>query len=359
VATGCWATLYPEDALELPGVTDVVLNDRKDELASDLLSLSPEALSDLALVRTPLPGQRARTRAFIKVQEGCDNHCTFCLTRLARGKSRSRSCIAIREDIRAALAGDAKEIVLTGVQLNAWGRDFTPPLGLSVLLRDVLAMDGVRRVRLSSMEPWDFDLNMLALWEDERLCPHLHLSLQSGHDRILHAMGRPITTDEITALVGRIRQAIPDVALTTDIIAGFPGETEEEFQITKDFIRRIGFAGGHVFTYSPRPGTAAVKMKGRVPHQVAKARNAALRQVFAESGRAYRRAFIGRILPVLWESSEKDEGGRWRVSGLTGNYMRVHARAEQDLWNRISTVRITGQQPKRAVLEGEITGDVI
>jgi threonylcarbamoyladenosine tRNA methylthiotransferase MtaB len=159
--------------------------------------------------------------------------------------------------------------------------------------------------------------------------------------------------------VGRIRQAIPDVALTTDIIAGFPGETEEEFQITKDFIRRIGFAGGHVFTYSPRPGTAAVKMKGRVPHQVAKARNAALRQVFAESGRAYRRAFIGRILPVLWESSEKDEGGRWRVSGLTGNYMRVHARAEQDLWNRISTVRITGQQPKRAVLEGEITGDVI
>ncbi len=356
VATGCWATLYPEDALDLPGVTDVVLNDQKDALVPDLLSLSPELLSELALVREPLPGERARTRAFIKVQEGCDNHCTYCLTRLARGKSRSRSLAAVREDIRAALDGEAKEIVLTGVQLGAWGRDFIQPLSLSDLLKAVLAQDGVRRVRLSSIEPWDFDLELLSLWEDERLCPHLHLPLQSGHDRVLHAMGRPITTEGYAALVRQIRQAIPEVALTTDVIAGFPGETEAEFQVTRDFIRRIGFAGGHVFTYSPRPGTAAVRMRDQVPPQVAKARNAALRQAFAEGGRAYRQTFIDRTLAVLWEGSEQDEDGRWRLSGLTGNYLRVWARAERDLWNRISNVRITGQRPKRAILEGEITG---
>jgi threonylcarbamoyladenosine tRNA methylthiotransferase MtaB len=354
VATGCWATLHPEDALALPGVTDVVLNDRKNELVPDLLSLSPNALADLTLVREPLPGERARTRAFIKVQEGCDNHCTYCLTRLARGKSRSRTLSAIREDVLAALAGEAKEVVLTGVQLGAWGRDFSSPLKLSDLIADILALDKVRRVRLSSIEPWDFDLGLLPLWADERLCPHLHLPLQSGHDRVLRAMGRPITTAAYAALVERVRAAVPDLALTTDVIAGFPGETEEEFQTTKAFIRRMGFAGGHVFTYSPRPGTAAVKMKGRVTPQVAKARNAELRQIYAESGRTYRQNYVGRTVAVLWESSEREVDGRWRLSGLTGNYMRVHVRAEQDLWNRISEVRITGQRLKRPVLDGEI-----
>ncbi|MDY6872401.1 MAG: tRNA (N(6)-L-threonylcarbamoyladenosine(37)-C(2))-methylthiotransferase MtaB [Chloroflexota bacterium] len=354
VATGCWATLHPDDAVALPGVTDVVLNEGKDELVSDLLSLSADEVAELVLLREPLPGERARTRAFIKVQEGCDNHCTYCLTRLARGKSHSRTLSAIRKDVRAALAGDAKEVVLTGVQLGAWGWDLTNPRKLSDLITDILDLDGVRRVRLSSIEPWDIDLEMLALWSDDRLCPHLHLPLQSGHDRVLQKMGRPITTETYAALVDRVRQAVPDLALTTDVIAGFPGETEEEFQATKAFISRMGFAGGHVFTYSPRPGTAAVRMKGRVTPQVAKARNAELRKVFAESGRAYRQEFIGRKMSVLWENSEQEGDEGWRLSGLTGNYMRVHARAEQDLWNQISEVRLTSQRAKRPVLDGEI-----
>ena len=354
VATGCWATLYPEEALALEGVSDVVLNDRKESLAADLLGLAAAEVAALPLVREPLPGDRARTRAFIRVQEGCDNHCTYCLTRLARGKSQSRPIIAVRRDIEAALMGGAQEVVLTGVELGAWGKDLAPALTLADLIEGVLQEQELRRLRLSSIEPWDFDPGMLELWQDARLCHHLHIPLQAGNDRVLHAMGRPVTTAVYAGLLDEVRRAIPDIAITTDVIAGFPGETEEEFLATRDFIRQMGFAGGHVFTYSPRPGTAAFKMKGRVDPSVAKARNAELRQVFHGLGLDYQKRFISETLAVLWETSEETAPGEWRLSGLSGNYLRVYARSGSDRWNRISQVEITGPNKKRGGLNGKL-----
>jgi len=358
IATGCWATLYPEDALTLEGVSGVYLNDQKDGIVADLLGLPSEDVTGLPLVREPLPGDRARTRAFIKVQEGCDNHCTYCLTRLARGKSHSRSLMEVRRDIDAALAGGTKEVVLTGVELGAWGRDFDPGLTLYDLIEGVLQNPALRRLRLSSIEPWDFELRILDLWQDERLCHHLHIPLQAGNDRILHAMGRPITKAAFAGLIEQIRNTIPDVALTTDVIAGFPGETDDDFQATRNYIQRIGFSGGHVFTYSPRPGTAAYKMKDRPEPSLAKARNAELRQVFHELGNTYRNQFVGENLDVLWESSEPLENGSWRLSGLTSNYIRVFAQSEVDRWNEVTRVKIAGENAKRNGLDGQIIAGI-
>lgn len=357
VATGCWATLYPDEALGLEGVSEVYLNDQKDRIAAAFLGLEAEEVAALPLVREPLPGDRARTRAFIKVQEGCDNHCTYCLTRLARGKSRSRSLVDVQRDIESALRGGTREVVLTGVELGAWGRDFDQGLTLYDLVEGVLHNTDVQRLRLSSIEPWDFEPRILDLWQDERLCHHLHIPLQAGNDRILHIMGRPITTMVYADLIGEIRKAIPDVALTTDVIAGFPGETEGEFQTTRAFIEEMGFAGGHVFTYSPRPGTAAFKMKDRIAPGLAKKRNAELRQVFGQLGRAYRKQFIGENLEVLWESSELLEQGVWRLSGLTGNYLRVYVQSKVERWNEISRVKITSQNQMRPGLIGHILAD--
>lgn len=357
VATGCWATLYPDEALGLSGVTDVVGNPDKETIPFLLLGEAVGSISQSELIREPLPGDRGRTRAFIKVQEGCDNHCTYCLTRLARGKSRSRDLGEVQKDVTAALAGGAKEIVLTGVQLGAWGRDLPGDKALKDLISSLLAVDGFSRLRLSSIEPWDFDLEMLSLWQDERMCRHLHIPLQSGQGRILKWMGRPITTSQYALLVEQARERIPNVAITTDVIVGFPGETEEDFAETRQYVKRMGFAGGHVFTYSPRPGTAAFNMKNRVPSEHAKARNAALRQIFNDSGRAFREQFLGEQMTVLWESSEALENGLWRHSGLTDNYIRVYAETGEDLWNKISNVKMVSQHGGRRVLIGKLCKD--
>ena len=354
VATGCWATLYPKKAIDLQGVTDVVINAEKDTLVPDLLGMTAQELAGLHLVREPLPGDRARTRAFIKVQEGCDNTCTYCLTRVARGKSRSRDLQAVRRDIQAAVSGDAKEIVLTGVQLGGWGKDLPETKGLGDLLSAVLEMEGFARLRLSSIEPWDFEPAMLSLWQDQRMCRHLHIPLQSGHDRILKAMGRPISTGSYAELIEKIRNAISDVAITTDVIAGFPGETQDEFNTTRSFVRSMAFSGGHVFSYSPRPGTAAFTIKARLPVKIVKKRNAELRDVFRETGYLYRDRFVGAKSPVLWESSSQTENGQWRLSGLTDNYLRVFAKSDVDLRNRLSLVKIDSHFPERNALSGTI-----
>ncbi len=352
IATGCWATLYPQRALALPGVTSVFPNDEKDSLVSTVLEIPLEDLQGLNLVRKPLPGERGRTRAFIKVQEGCDHHCAFCLTRLARGRSRSRSLVEIRRDIQAALAGDAKEIVLTGVQLGAWGRDLPTRKNLVDLLSSVLSINQIERLRLSSIEPWDLSSELIPLWEDARMCRQLHIPLQSGQDRILNRMARPITSLAFADLVNMIRQSVPDMAITTDVMVGFPGETETDFQATVSFVRDVGFSGGHVFTYSPRPGTAAVQMDGQISPQVAKARNKVLRNVFKEIGDQYRLQFLGKTRSVLWESSSFEGDGCWHLSGLTDNYIRVYTEAKCDLWNKISNVTFIAPDPQKNALIG-------
>jgi len=336
VATGCWTTLQPQRALELPNVTRVITNDRKDHLVPDVLNLPQESFDIEPISREPLPGLHRRTRAFIKVQDGCNNQCTFCITTAARGEARSRPIADVILDIQSALDGGAKEIVLTGVHLGSWGYEFNSHL--MDLIKAILHEADVPRLRLSSLEPWDLNADFFSLWTDSRLMPHLHLPLQSGSESTLRRMRRHTTPDSFRELVASAREVMPDAAITTDIIAGFPGETEEEFAQTLDFVREINFAGGHVFTYSPRPGTGAARMKGQVRPELRKKRNHILHDALEGSAKLYRGQFVGQAVSVLWEStSEMGERG-WQMEGLTENYLRVQAFAPAPRWNELDDV---------------------
>jgi threonylcarbamoyladenosine tRNA methylthiotransferase MtaB len=352
VATGCWTTLEPERAAALAGITRVIPNQQKENLAADLLSLPHEFFDLEPLARQPLPGMHQRTRAFIKAQDGCDNACTYCITRLARGGSHSRPVDEIVKDVIYAKEGGALEIVLTGVHLGSWGLDLTPSAYIPNLVSSLLAHTSIPRIRLSSLEPWDLEADFFSLWQDPRLCRHLHLPLQSGSSSVLKRMARKTTPESYAALLQSARAIIPEVAITTDVIAGFPGETEDEFAETLEFVRAMQFTGGHVFCFSPRPGTPASLMKGQVRSEVARARSAALRAVLAESSEAFHRKFIGKTMRVLWEarSSLTDEG--WRIEGLTDNYLRVMAIAPQPYWNTFDEVFL--KTANKTGLGGEI-----
>jgi threonylcarbamoyladenosine tRNA methylthiotransferase MtaB len=343
--TGCWSTLEPQAAANLPGVGWVVANPEKEKLVADVLQIPVEEMDLEPLARQPLPGIHQRTRAFIKVQDGCDNFCTFCITRLARGKGRSLKLAEVLEDVRRALAGGAKEIVLTGVHLGSWGQDFDQPRILRDLIEAILKEPALVRLRLSSLEPWDLTPDFFSLWQDERMCRHLHLPLQSGAAATLRRMARKVTPESYTALLAMARAAIPDLAVTTDLIAGFPGESEQDFGESLEFVKRMEFAAGHVFTFSPRPGTPAANYSGQVLTAVRKERNAALRRALAESAVRYRQRFVGQVLPVLWESANGLGPDGWKLEGLTGNYLRVTAVAPQRLWNQVSLVKLSAIDP--------------
>ena len=338
IATGCWVTLQPGQASALPNISRIVTNDRKDRLVAELLNDREQAFDVEPIIREPLPGLHHRTRAFIKVQDGCDNHCTYCVTTIARGESRSRPIADVISDIQFALDGSTKEIVLTGVHLGSWGYDFG--IHLRDLIKAILRETDVTRLRLSSLEPWDLDADFFSLWEDVRLCQHLHLPLQSGCDATLKRMARKTTPASFRDLITAARQIMLDVAITTDIIAGFPGETEEEFAKSLAFVKEMNFAGGHAFSYSPRPETGAARMKEQVRPDVRKERNAIYRTAFEESANAYRQKFIGKTLPVLWESTTQLDEQGWQMEGHTGNYLRVKALASVPRWNEIDDAEL-------------------
>ena len=344
VLTGCWSTLEPEKAFDLPGVTQVIPNSEKDFLVNKFFNLPRDSFDLEPLQRDPIPGSRLRTRAFIKVQDGCDNRCTFCITTIARGASHSRSIDRVIKEIKATTSqpqqGDSteqtREIVLTGVHLGSWGHDLSPKDSLAHMVKKILEETDVPRIRLSSVEPWDISPEFFQLWENPRLCRQLHLPLQSGSGAVLRRMARKTTPHAYARLIQTARAAIPDLAITTDVIAGFPGETESEFEESLDFIKAMQFAGGHVFTYSPRHGTAAATMPDQVPHPIRKERNAKIRAVLHESQDAFYKAFLGKTLNVLWESETKLDADRYYIKGLTDNYIRVEAIANKPMRNQIT-----------------------
>lgn len=344
VATGCWATLQPERAAALPRVSRVVANERKDYLASDVLNLPDGAFAMEPPARTPLPGLHRRTRAFIKVQDGCDNRCAFCITTLARGTSRSRSLCDVIGEVRAAVEGGSREVVLTGVHLGSWGQEFG--LHLRHLVQAILRETAVPRLRLSSLEPWDLDASFFSLWDDPRLCRHLHLPLQSGCASTLRRMVRKTTPACFRQLLAAAREIMPDVALTTDLIAGFPGETEAEFAESLDFVREMNFAGGHAFTYSPRPETRAARMPDQVRPSVRRARTSLYRTHFAGAALVYRQRMIGQTASVLWESATRVDDRRWQLEGFSGNYVRVSALGLDPCWNEIQLVEMAHVTPE-------------
>jgi|Deesub1362A_J573_1020465.scaffolds.fasta_scaffold01251_3 threonylcarbamoyladenosine tRNA methylthiotransferase MtaB len=342
VLTGCLATIDPQTLRALPGAPEIVPNPKKGDLVRTVTGRAIPSYDLEPIARTPLPGLRARTRAFIKAQDGCDNHCTFCITTIARGPARSLPLGEVLEAVNAAVAGGAKEAVLTGVQLSAYGRDLNPPLTLTDLVRAILEHTDIARLRLSSLEPWSIPPDLFSLWPHPRLCRQLHLPLQSGCRQTLRRMARPITPEAFMRQVQRARDAIPQVAITTDILVGFPGETEEEFSASLEFIERLQPAGAHLFVYSPRPGTAAIRLPNPVPAQVAHQRRERVRAVIDRSAQAYRQQFVGAELTALWESLRAKTPRGWELVGLTDNYLRLRAVAQQDLRNRLTKVRVLG-----------------
>lgn len=350
IVTGCWSELEPDQAAGLPGVQQVVLNAEKDTWVQTWLGLI-DPLPELE-TRLPLPGELARSRTFIKTQDGCNNACSFCVTQIARGPSRSIAPQTILADIRAAIAGGVKEVVLSGVQLGAWGKELTPRQSLADIVRSILAETSIQRLRLSSIEPWDVDEKLIELWQDPRLCRHFHIPLQSGCQATLKRMARPTSLDAFTRLLEQIKHNIPQAAVSTDIIVGFPGETEHEFQESLAYINALQLAGGHVFSYSPRPGTRAATMPDQVAPAHKKERSRSMRHALAAAGLNFRRSLLGQTLPVLWETSIAQPDGRFLLQGLTDNYIRTSAMYERDRWNEVDQVRLSQVTPSGA--KGEI-----
>ncbi len=338
VVTGCWAMEKPESVAALPGVADIVPNEEKHRTASLILEAPT----------SPVPwhpGRWGYTRAHLGVQFGCDHHCTYCITRQLRGPARSLPLDDVVRSVAALVAGGAQEVVLTGVCLGAYGEDWGLSGGLATLVGALLRETSLARLRLSSVEPWDVDDALLAYLDDPRVCRHLHLPLQSGSDRVLRRMGRPIDTETFAGLVDAARSISPDVALTTDVIVGFPGETEADFKATMAFVARMGFSRLHVFPFSARPGTPAARLPDKVSEEVKQARSQALRKLGRQLARSYRTRFAGRRLPVLWQ--DRDRQGRW--VGLTDTYLKVYAVSDRDLRNRIAIARMPERDGVRTV----------
>lgn len=351
VVTGCFAELSAESCSEL-GADLVVPNSKKDQLEKLLFEAGVLDRDQGETSTASLP-QARHTRAFLKVQDGCDNHCTFCIVTLARGSGRSRPTTDIIHEILELEAAGFREVVLTGVHLGSWGHDFSPPSELSELISPILKQSSIERIRLSSLEPWDLDSAFFDLFENSRLMPHLHLPLQSGSDRILRRMARKTTADAYFRLIEIARAKIPDLAVSTDLIAGFPGETEEDFLNSLDFVRMLKFSALHVFRYSAREGTAAARMPGALDPGTISTRAKVLHGEALRCRREFQCTFLGRSLPILWETYE-EEGDSLLWSGLSPNYIRVLTRTPSgvDLSNRITNTRLDRSRP--AALEGSL-----
>ena len=352
VATGCYAERSRDELAQVDGVSLVMGNTEKDELPSmvtamlEQKSMGSDSRPLVLDYTTQLDGKGTsklasdvrRNRAMVKIQEGCDQVCAYCIVPKVRGRERSISPDLIVEQINLRSAEGCLEVVLTGTQLGTYGFDL-PGITLTGLLERILAETTVPRIRVSSLQPQEITPQLLELWQDLRLCRHFHIPLQSGSDRILRSMRRRYTTGLFAERVGLVRQTVHGCGVTADLIAGFPGETETKFQESLSFARTMGFSDMHIFPYSPRPGTSAVYLPDAVPEPAKKERTAQLLTMAKEGFASFRNQQLGQTLPVLWESSAKHEdGARWR--GLTGNYIRVYTHSRDDLGNTITPAHL-------------------
>ncbi len=333
VATGCYARRKCGELADIYGVDMVLDNDDKTHVvrlleAKDCINISDSNQGDSWAGCE----NNQRDRAFIKAQDGCDNSCAYCIVPLVRGWAESLPVELIIAQVRNRIDCDCKEIVLTGTEIGTYRYN---GFGLRGLIEKILSETNIIRLRLSSLQPHHITPELLGLWHDKRLCPHLHLSLQSGSDSVLKLMKRNYTTKDYHKAVSLIRSMVPQAAITTDVIVGFPGESEDEFEESYGFCKEINFARIHVFPFSPRPGTQAAEMKGQVKAGVKKQRSQRMLSLADESDRAFRERFLGRMMPVLWEQKKN---GIW--SGLTGNYIRVYTRSSDDLTNQITDVKM-------------------
>ncbi len=334
VAAGCYAQRAPQELAQIDGVNLVVGNDEKPHLLR-LLQESDCISSHMLVDGESITGDHpaVRTRAFVKVQDGCDSFCSYCIVPLVRGREKSLPVARIVAEVRQRVTSGYQEVVLTGTKIGSYNHN---GIGLQGLLECILTETSVARLRLSSLQPQEIFPELIGLWGDSRLCPHFHLSLQSGNDRVLDSMKRRYRVSDYQGAVSLIRAQVPGAAITTDIIVGFPGESEEEFEESYQLCRDMEFARIHVFSYSPRSGTEAARLPHPVDSSIKKQRSQRMLALAEESAQNFRQRFSGETLTVLWEKQSGD--GVW--SGVTDNYIRVYTKSDQDLGNQLSAVRL-------------------
>jgi threonylcarbamoyladenosine tRNA methylthiotransferase MtaB len=339
--TGCFPQSAGAEAVTALGADFVAGTRDRDKaelvsfLTSRIATRSPNLIPHSSFL---IPHSSLHTRAFVKAQEGCNDACAFCIVPRTRGREESREAATVAREVQRAAEAGAREAVITGTQLGAWGRDLDPPLAPHHLIAAILERTEIARLRFSSLQPQDITPELLAVWSDPRVMPHFHLALQSGSERILAAMRRRYSAQAFRDAAARIYAAVPDAAITTDVITGFPGETEADFADTLQLCEEIGFARLHCFPYSPRSHTLAALMPAQVQPSIRQERMARLLALGGELSRRFRARFAGSVRPVLWESRVREaETETWR--GHTDNYIEVIAPGEA-LGNRITPARL-------------------
>ncbi|HYT34122.1 MAG TPA: tRNA (N(6)-L-threonylcarbamoyladenosine(37)-C(2))-methylthiotransferase MtaB [Ktedonobacteraceae bacterium] len=365
VVTGCYAELNPSAVAALPGVDVVIGNSGKGALVEAIkqhIGSDQPLLIDGATEEEPRPDNPSRlspffpsqetnlpisssarplsrTRVQMKVQDGCDNRCTYCIVPYVRGASRSRGIASVVEHAQRKERAGYQEIVLTGIHLGDYHPDENKEQNLGHLIAALLRETTIPRIRVSSLEPEDFRLQWLELWDNPRMCRHFHLPMQSGSDTILRRMARRYNSARYQTIVTTAKRLIPGVAISTDIITGFPGESESDFEQTYQLATELQFAKAHVFRFSPRQGTAAARMKGQIKDEVKKARSERLLALNDEHSRCFRQQFSGSTVQVLIEAQKH---GHWE--GLTDNYLRVELLdlpETRDWQNTLVTARLS------------------
>jgi threonylcarbamoyladenosine tRNA methylthiotransferase MtaB len=330
VATGCYAQRRPGELAAIDTGLVILDNSGKRGLVSRLRQLGH--LESVVGAKANKPEISSRTRSMVSVQEGCQNRCSYCIVPFVRPGPSNREAESVLADIRQRTTIGFREIVLTGTEIGSYENK---GIGLAGLVKRILSETEVERLRLSSLQPHQISNDLLNLWQDLRLCPHFHVPLQSASDDVLERMKRKYRVDDYLRALMKIRQKVKDVAITTDVVVGFPGETDREFEETDRFCRQAGFARIHVFPYSRRPQTEAASMNGQVPERTKKQREATLIETARQSCLEFMKGFSGRVMPVLWETHGS---GIW--SGYTPNYIRVYAPGSNDLANHITPVRL-------------------
>lgn len=342
IAAGCYAQRAPETLAQIEGVDLVLGNDEKAHLVEVLVAQENAASvsschGDGLGISYPI----FRSRSFVKIQDGCNGRCAYCIVPRVRGRERCLTPEEIIGEIQDRVAAGYKEVVLTGTKVGSYAYG---GVALSGLLERILAETGVERLRLSSLQPQEISPSLLHLWADPHFCRHFHLPLQSGSGAVLKRMKRHYSISDYRRAVRQIREAVPGVAITADIIVGFPGENEEEFSESYHFCEEIGFASIHVFPYSLRSGTVAAQMSQQIPDKVKRARSLIMLELAQRSTHNFRSRFLGHPAMVLWEREADGEDKAW--VGLTDNYIRVFTTTEEQLTNKLVPAQLVDMHPQ-------------
>lgn len=364
VVTGCYPQTAAEEVKAIAGVDMIIGNQDRAQIVqlveerlahrqTDTLDAVHKLTARTAFEEMAAGDITDKTRAFLKIQEGCNQFCTYCIIPYARGPLRSRSLESIRTETQRLISAGFKEIVLIGIHLGCYGKENPDGPTLYDAVKTVLDVPGVQRLRLGSLESVEVEPRLLTLMqEDARFCRHLHLPLQSGCDKTLQAMHRPYTTAKFKTLLADIKTKVPDIAITTDVIVGFPGETEADFETTCKFAESCGFSKMHIFPFSARKGTPAEKFAGAVTEAVKKERADILGEIDETMHKTFLQAMVGQNAEVLFEQP----AGEDYFEGLTGNYQRVFVKSGgRNLGGEILPVKITAFDGEK--LLGEIIKD--